>query len=272
MTDRTPTEPTPESERDFLMWAIDCLMEINPSNYDHDDVCAMNSASVEVSLAMQARLSALAASPAAPGAEVAEAIHAARGFDPRDKSISGAGVPYGEWASTLKIAAAVAPFITGPGAEVQPVAFNINETVLVRLNDHGREIVRESDAKWSELYPRLRGHSTLPEEDADGWSKWQLWHLMKTFGPHMFAGAPNPFDITIRIPLPTTTDAIRAQARREALEGAMAAALSRKTEWARKAAEPGRSDHDVAVFESAASAADEIHEDIQRLAGKGAAE
>lgn len=102
-----------------------------------------------------------------------------------------------------------------PAAEVEPVGFNINETVLVRLNDHGREIIKKDDAKWGELYPRLRGHSTLPEEDADGWSKWQLWRLMKTFGPHMLAGAPNPFDITIRIPLPPTTDAIRAQARRE---------------------------------------------------------
>jgi hypothetical protein len=71
MTDRTvPTEPTTESERDFLLWAIDCLMEINPSNYDHDDVCEMNSASVEVILAMQARLASIAATPPAPGAEV----------------------------------------------------------------------------------------------------------------------------------------------------------------------------------------------------------
>lgn len=68
MTD-TPTEAKPESERDFLLWAIDRLTEINPSNYDHDDVCEMNAASVEVSLAMQARLTAHAASPPAPAAE-----------------------------------------------------------------------------------------------------------------------------------------------------------------------------------------------------------
>lgn len=106
-----------------------------------------------------------------------------------------------------------------PGAEVEPVAFNINETVLVRLNDHGREIIKKDDAKWGELYPRLRGHSTLPEEDADGWSKWQLWRLMTKFGPHMLAGAPNPFDITIRIPPPPTTAAIRAIAGEGEAEG-----------------------------------------------------
>lgn len=50
-----------ENERDFLLWAIDSLMEINPSNYDHENVCEMNAASVEVILAMRARLSALPA-------------------------------------------------------------------------------------------------------------------------------------------------------------------------------------------------------------------
>ena len=33
-----------------LRWAHDTLWEINPSNYDHDDVCKINDASVEVIL------------------------------------------------------------------------------------------------------------------------------------------------------------------------------------------------------------------------------
>jgi len=33
-----------------LRWAHDTLWEINPSNYDHDDVCKLNDASVEVIL------------------------------------------------------------------------------------------------------------------------------------------------------------------------------------------------------------------------------
>lgn len=38
--------------RDLIRWAHDTLYEINPSNYDHDEVCKLNSASVEVILAL----------------------------------------------------------------------------------------------------------------------------------------------------------------------------------------------------------------------------
>lgn len=36
-----------------ISWAVDALQEINPSNYDHDDVCALNASSVEVALSLQ---------------------------------------------------------------------------------------------------------------------------------------------------------------------------------------------------------------------------
>lgn len=42
-----------------LRWACDTLQEINPSNYDHDDVCDLNASSVEVFLGLQAILSKL---------------------------------------------------------------------------------------------------------------------------------------------------------------------------------------------------------------------
>lgn len=45
-----------ERLRGELGWAIETLREINPSNYDHDDVCALNSASVEVILGLQKAL------------------------------------------------------------------------------------------------------------------------------------------------------------------------------------------------------------------------
>ncbi|TQN55357.1 hypothetical protein FLX27_29955 [Agrobacterium tumefaciens] len=38
--------------RDLLRFSHDTLWEINPSNYDHDDVCKLNEASVEVILAI----------------------------------------------------------------------------------------------------------------------------------------------------------------------------------------------------------------------------
>lgn len=36
--------------RELLRWAHDTLLEINPSNYTHDDVCEANAAAVEVIL------------------------------------------------------------------------------------------------------------------------------------------------------------------------------------------------------------------------------
>lgn len=37
-----------EETNDLILWALDTLQEINPSNYNHDDACRLNAASVEV--------------------------------------------------------------------------------------------------------------------------------------------------------------------------------------------------------------------------------
>lgn len=42
--------------RDLIRWAHDTLWEINPSNYDHDEVCKLNDASVEVILGLSPTL------------------------------------------------------------------------------------------------------------------------------------------------------------------------------------------------------------------------
>jgi hypothetical protein len=61
-----------QSEREFLAWALHTLIELNPSNYDHDDACACSSAAVEVMLAIDRRLAtpasyqSTAPSPSAP--------------------------------------------------------------------------------------------------------------------------------------------------------------------------------------------------------------
>lgn len=39
-----------EALRELIRWAHNTLIEINPSNYDHDEVCRLNDASVEVIL------------------------------------------------------------------------------------------------------------------------------------------------------------------------------------------------------------------------------
>lgn len=50
-TERTRADEAEKRERellDLLQFAYDTLYEINPSNYDHDEVCRLNDASVEV--------------------------------------------------------------------------------------------------------------------------------------------------------------------------------------------------------------------------------
>jgi hypothetical protein len=81
--------------------------------------------------------------------------------------------------------------------------FNINHNVKVKLTNVGRKIHRD---QHDELYGRLRRtpgampfEYTSPREDADGWSTWQLWVLMETFGNHMGMGAEVPFETEILV-------------------------------------------------------------------------
>lgn len=75
--------------------------------------------------------------------------------------------------------------------------FNINHEVEVQLTPLGRRLLREKyNAKraWGavEYQP--------PTEDAEGWSRWQLWELMAQLGPHMSMGMSLVIRTTIRIP------------------------------------------------------------------------
>lgn len=60
LTDANSRAEAAEAEvkrlRDLLRFSHDTLWEINPSNYDHDDVCKLNDASVEVILAIAPEL------------------------------------------------------------------------------------------------------------------------------------------------------------------------------------------------------------------------
>jgi repressor LexA len=68
---------------------------------------------------------------------------------------------------------------------------NLNDKVRVKLNDLGREIHKKENDDHPEYQP--------PEEDENGWSEWQLWTLMRTFGPHMNLGVKVPFETTIEL-------------------------------------------------------------------------
>lgn len=72
---------------------------------------------------------------------------------------------------------------------------NINDSVKVKPNEKGMEILRNNHRKLSEYFPSL-GEFNDPR-DEDGYMKIQLWSLMETFGPHIRLDALPPFDTSI---------------------------------------------------------------------------
>jgi hypothetical protein len=77
--------------------------------------------------------------------------------------------------------------------------FNINECVSVQLTDHGRAV---HAAEHAMLLAKTGASLTYraPKEDSDGWSRWQLWELMRSFGEHIGMGMEPCFGAVIRIP------------------------------------------------------------------------
>lgn len=83
--------------------------------------------------------------------------------------------------------------------------FNINNYVRVRLTEHGREALRmrtdDLNRHIRQINPnaKLLPYDTV-EEDADGWSTWQLWDLMKRLGgDNMSMAGPQMFETEIEI-------------------------------------------------------------------------
>jgi hypothetical protein len=80
--------------------------------------------------------------------------------------------------------------------------FNLNEHVRVQLTDFGRAMHRKRWDDFRKERPWLKDKDYQPPvEDKNGWSTWQLWILMREFGPVISLGASEfPFDLDIEIP------------------------------------------------------------------------
>ncbi len=78
------------------------------------------------------------------------------------------------------------------------VPFNVNSYVRVKLTPHGHKIVRERFRKLNAVLPVTADlRFTPPKEDSDGWSRWQMWSLMETFGAHVGLALPISFETSI---------------------------------------------------------------------------
>ena len=76
------------------------------------------------------------------------------------------------------------------------VPFNLNDYVKVQLTPKGHKILKDAHRalfKEDSKYPYKP-----PEEDADGWSKWQLWCFMGAIGKHIHMGMQPPVNPNIK--------------------------------------------------------------------------
>ena len=74
--------------------------------------------------------------------------------------------------------------------------FNVNHKVKVKLTEIGHKIHR---ADFDQLGMKSITYQP-PQEDKRGWSEWQMWELMRLFGPHLYNGCNVPFETEIQIP------------------------------------------------------------------------
>jgi len=82
--------------------------------------------------------------------------------------------------------------------------FNINHKVKIKLTDYGRRVLkRDHEEFWGQLNimnPKVKIPEYTPiKEDKDGWSEWQLWHLMEQLGKYAGMGNKNVFETNILI-------------------------------------------------------------------------
>jgi hypothetical protein len=76
--------------------------------------------------------------------------------------------------------------------------FNVNHSVHVKLNAKGIEILRKKHQELARVVPSI-GPFEL-KTDEFGFTKFQLWALMETFGAHISMGMCCPFETEILIP------------------------------------------------------------------------
>jgi hypothetical protein len=77
------------------------------------------------------------------------------------------------------------------------IKFNANNRIRVKLTDYGREIWRKQRQLLREL---VHTHEvSLELQEFDGWSKWQLWDFMRTFGVYISLSGPQVFECDIEI-------------------------------------------------------------------------
>lgn len=80
--------------------------------------------------------------------------------------------------------------------------FNLNETILVKLKDEGYQILADQWNRIVDFSPSLGRRSAEYYKnlsDSEGYTKFQAWDFIQTFGPYTSLGTIAPYDTTILI-------------------------------------------------------------------------
>jgi hypothetical protein len=76
------------------------------------------------------------------------------------------------------------------------VPANVNDYVWVKLTPIGLRILKHQTEQLRRAFPRL-AEFTPPPTDENGYTKYQMWALMKDFGQYMTWGGTSPFETTV---------------------------------------------------------------------------
>ena len=78
-----------------------------------------------------------------------------------------------------------------PSAEPEPIRINLNEPIRVKLTDWGKEIYYHQYDSTNQIYGREICKPSLPKEDENGYTEFQLWCFMELYGTHIGMTLPN---------------------------------------------------------------------------------
>ncbi len=75
--------------------------------------------------------------------------------------------------------------------------FNVNDYVYVKLTAHGYEILRKN---WEYFGTDILFQEPKESVEYPGYVQFQMWELMREFGPHLGVGTPLlPFEMNIKL-------------------------------------------------------------------------
>lgn len=83
------------------------------------------------------------------------------------------------------------------------VRINLNEFIKVKLTDLGKDIYYHQFDELNQQWGRIVCKPSFPKEDAEGYTKFQLWNFIEIYGEHFGMTKPNviePLDIIYEPP------------------------------------------------------------------------